>query len=190
MFVSKKTLAVCASAIALTSVAAPASAHLVTFGWKDNGNGTVTLYGEHWHGDMSSPYSANGGIHITPAGGGPTILAQWSGVTNNTDVTAMNLTGYTFNVGNSGGGTYDDWFYTAPIVLGNGLYDFFTGTNCCIDTMYNSVRIQVTGITSVPPGTIGGAVPEPATWAMMLLGFGAMGSTIRRRRQKMAISFA
>lgn len=30
---------------------------------------------------------------------------------------------------------------------------------------------------------IGPAVPEPATWAMMLLGFGAMGLSLRRRRQ-------
>lgn len=30
---------------------------------------------------------------------------------------------------------------------------------------------------------IGGAVPEPATWAMMLLGFGAVGFTLRRRRR-------
>lgn len=28
-----------------------------------------------------------------------------------------------------------------------------------------------------------GAVPEPATWAMMLLGFGGIGMTIRRRRK-------
>lgn len=27
------------------------------------------------------------------------------------------------------------------------------------------------------------AVPEPATWAMMLIGFGAMGLTVRRRRR-------
>ena len=27
-----------------------------------------------------------------------------------------------------------------------------------------------------------GAVPEPATWAMMIMGFGAIGATIRRRR--------
>jgi hypothetical protein len=28
-----------------------------------------------------------------------------------------------------------------------------------------------------------GAIPEPATWAMMLLGFGAVGFAMRRRRQ-------
>jgi hypothetical protein len=28
-----------------------------------------------------------------------------------------------------------------------------------------------------------GAVPEPATWAMMLLGFGGLGATLRHRRQ-------
>jgi len=32
-------------------------------------------------------------------------------------------------------------------------------------------------------GTLrGGAVPEPATWAMMILGFGVMGGALRRRR--------
>ena len=29
----------------------------------------------------------------------------------------------------------------------------------------------------------GGAVPEPATWSLMLVGFGALGATLRRRRQ-------
>lgn len=29
----------------------------------------------------------------------------------------------------------------------------------------------------------GGAVPEPGTWAMMLLGFGAIGYSLRRRKQ-------
>ena len=32
----------------------------------------------------------------------------------------------------------------------------------------------------------GGAVPEPATWAMMLLGFGAIGFTMRRRNAAIA----
>jgi hypothetical protein len=36
----------------------------------------------------------------------------------------------------------------------------------------------------------GGAVPEPATWAMMIGGFGMVGSTMRYRRRKTTVSFA
>ncbi|WP_294196476.1 PEPxxWA-CTERM sorting domain-containing protein [uncultured Sphingomonas sp.] len=34
------------------------------------------------------------------------------------------------------------------------------------------------------------AVPEPATWAMMLLGFGMVGAAARRRRQHIGVSFS
>jgi hypothetical protein len=33
-------------------------------------------------------------------------------------------------------------------------------------------------------------VPEPATWAMMILGFGMVGSAMRRRNMKTNVSFA
>jgi PEP-CTERM motif len=36
----------------------------------------------------------------------------------------------------------------------------------------------------------GGAVPEPATWAMMLLGFAGIGFAIRRRRQVKPLQIA
>ncbi len=39
-----------------------------------------------------------------------------------------------------------------------------------------------TNATAYTPPVVGGAVPEPATWAMMLLGFGAIGFGMRRRR--------
>jgi hypothetical protein len=39
--------------------------------------------------------------------------------------------------------------------------------------------------TVTPP-----AVPEPATWAMMIIGFGAVGSAMRARRGKASVSFA
>jgi hypothetical protein len=36
----------------------------------------------------------------------------------------------------------------------------------------------------------GGAVPEPATWALFILGFGAMGHAMRRRSSKVRIAKA
>lgn len=36
----------------------------------------------------------------------------------------------------------------------------------------------------------GGGVPEPATWAMMIIGFGAIGAVLRRRRGQMATTLA
>lgn len=39
-------------------------------------------------------------------------------------------------------------------------------------------------------GSVQNAVPEPATWAMMLLGFGLVGGAMRsRRRQKLTVSY-
>lgn len=34
------------------------------------------------------------------------------------------------------------------------------------------------------------AVPEPASWAMLIVGFGLMGASLRYRRRKSAVSFA
>jgi hypothetical protein len=42
----------------------------------------------------------------------------------------------------------------------------------------------------VAAGEITAAVPEPGTWAMMLLGFGAIGYSLRRSRRKAALQTA
>ena len=36
--------------------------------------------------------------------------------------------------------------------------------------------------------TLVGAVPEPATWAMMILGFGVLGASMRRRQHSLAFA--
>lgn len=57
----------------------------------------------------------------------------------------------------------------------------FAGTAFSIDFGGTANQTGFDNITfgSVNPG--GGAVPEPGTWAMMLLGFGAIGFAMRRR---------
>lgn len=54
-----------------------------------------------------------------------------------------------------------------------------------------AVRYQATGAnrngSGTGVGTIAPPVPEPATWAMMLVGFGATGAAMRRSRRKQAM---
>ena len=55
------------------------------------------------------------------------------------------------------------------------------------DESFGLDNIQVSGVT-----TSVGAVPEPATWAMMILGMGAVGFAMRRRRRSITttVSYA
>jgi hypothetical protein len=52
---------------------------------------------------------------------------------------------------------------------------------------FNNFRITTTDQTSAVPGA---AVPEPGTWALMILGFGAVGGAMRSRRTQLSRSAA
>ena len=60
-----------------------------------------------------------------------------------------------------------------------------TATNGAQFTLaVNDVSVAAGGAVQILSGQLQAvAVPEPATWAMMLLGFAGIGMTIRRRRQ-------
>ncbi|RMJ03821.1 PEP-CTERM motif protein [Marinobacter litoralis] len=197
-----KLLSAVAVGAILGAASLPASAHLVSFGWKDQGNGTIIMYGQHWHGDQLGPSTANGGVRIGVFGTDHTTwqLFQWTGHINNWGgntaqndalVTNGELDGYAVDPGNWTNSSFDnDWFYTDPLVLGDGTWGLFTGTNCCIDTMSSPGEFVISGIGSVDPGTGPGTdpgtppsqVPEPGT--IGLLGAGLLSLlAIRRRKQ-------
>lgn len=189
--------------IATCNLTNVANAHLIAFGWDDLDNGTIEMYGQHWHGDQSSAFSDNGGVRIglwdnaLSAGNQNTAswqLFQWTSFINNMGgntaqndalVSAGTLDGYAIDVGNwRNDSSHNDWFKTSPLVLGNGSWGVFTGTACCADTMTTPIQITLTGISSVQSGTGPGSVsvPEPSTLAIFALGM--IGLTSRRFKKK------
>ena len=66
----------------------------------------------------------------------------------------------------------------ANTFLSTGTYTFsFTGNNTNPPTGDVNAAGALTGNVTITP------LPEPATWAMMLLGFGAIGLSVRSRRK-------
>lgn len=71
--------------------------------------------------------------------------------------------------------------------------DFATGQREASSGFVDYIRVfdqVLTPAQAIVPAAPTGAVPEPATWAMMLLGFGGMGYAMRRRRTVMHARFA
>jgi hypothetical protein len=70
--------------------------------------------------------------------------------------------------------------------------DFATGEGEASSGFVDYIRVYDTALTAgevadlLPPGA--GAVPEPASWALMIAGFGLVGGAMRRRATK--VSFA
>jgi hypothetical protein len=70
--------------------------------------------------------------------------------------------------------------------LGNG-ENFFgitaTGGDTITSIAFDTNGSGVADLRQLRLGGVAAAVPEPATWALMLLGFGAIGASMRRRRR-------
>lgn len=56
------------------------------------------------------------------------------------------------------------------------------------EVMFQNLVTARTGAPPPPPPN--GSVPEPATWAMMLLGFGFVAGAMRSRRQRARVTYA
>lgn len=86
-------------------------------------------------------------------------------------------TGGPFNlVEISDDGITEFWRLANPVTLNPGQYNLaINGNNSGVGSLGGSITIRTAN-----------AVPEPATWGMMLLGFGAAGYAMRRSRRRRA----
>ncbi|MEG3125549.1 PEPxxWA-CTERM sorting domain-containing protein [Sphingomonas sp. GB1N7] len=77
--------------------------------------------------------------------------------------------------------------YNVSVASGTGSFFGLTGSDA-----FNRVTVSQSGGYAVLDNVRFNvaAVPEPATWGMMILGFGLMGGAMRRRSTKTNVSFA
>ena len=82
-----------------------------------------------------------------------------------------------------GGGGFDDDFsvHTGP--------ELFSGTTTAPTFLLGTFTMG-DGTLTITRDAVTSAVPEPATWAMMLGGFGLVGGAMRYRRRQTRISYA
>ena len=72
--------------------------------------------------------------------------------------------------------------------LAAGTYSFTCGSTCGSTQQWATLTNGAVQIT-LTASDVSGAIPEPATWMMMLMGFGLIGAAMRRKRQNVKVSF-
>jgi PEP-CTERM motif len=76
-------------------------------------------------------------------------------------------------------GTLDSGFSGLALTAGVSYFAVSSGFD---NSDFGAFRLNING----PGNILGGAVPEPASWALMIAGFGLVGSAMRRRVTKVS----
>lgn len=129
------------------------------------------------------------------------LIGNWSSVTTyNTNSSGTIIqsqgTGFGNNILSTGFFSLSDTAALATFYasLSTGSIAFTLNDVDPNDNYYDFTQGVDGGLINVGQGPViappTGPVPEPATWLMLILGFGAVGATLRRRQQTAHVSFA
>jgi hypothetical protein len=111
----------------------------------------------------------------------------------NFSVTSSNLASFSINTTPSGAPPFYGLTITetAPAIPPGGDYiQIYSISGGNISSTPNGSNIDSFTINSISAPTLASAVPEPSTWAMMLLGFAGIGFMAYRRQAKRSARFA
>jgi len=194
-----------AALLAAASVSAPASAAVITYSFTGTFSGSASGVG----------YS---GQRVTFTGIGDTASARTVSdltLVNLSSLTATDATGATvfslteavsfvarpFNGAIGFVSPTVDRVYFAMTTAGTGGYNGLSATGPFTGNAYEGTTAGATFASNFGPSridgltdvsfratTAGAAVPEPATWGLMLAGFGLAGGAMRVRRRRVAFA--
>jgi hypothetical protein len=190
-----KTIKILALAAASAMVlAAPAMAATITYTLTGNFQGTL-------NGQAFDTFATFTGVGDTNTFDGTTVqLSSLKAVAGGVTYTSLSQ-GYAFNNqgnGLSGFGTASGFDFLGFTGLSTA-YDVNTAIGATpLTYAYGGQPFPTDNGTAAFSGasnvifsaSVAGAVPEPATWAMMICGVGMVGGAMRRRRVSTKVSFA
>jgi hypothetical protein len=183
----KTVLAAAAMALALVGFGSSASADIITWTFDDvtfEDGGTVSGFFDY---DTVTSAAANFDIDTTAG----TVLPAFHYTTSNSFFFAANLISpnsltWLNNAQDRYINLAFDGSLSTPGVVDLRLGDLSGGADTngswecdnCFD-----IRDVASGSVTSPAG-----VPEPAAWALMLVGFGGLGAVLRRRKARLAVA--
>lgn len=136
---------------------------------------------------------ATQGAGVAAASGGltdPLDISFTGGLINALEFNLNALTGGTVSFSFSGGDS--NGVTTGPLTLGANGSNFFNVSGGSFDRISisfgDNASLQDIRQVRLAAANAVGSVPEPATWALMILGFGAVAGTMRRRRARTALA--
>lgn len=188
------------AAIAITSLFGTAASAAVTITIQQSGTNVVT--------NLSGSLNLTGARSLGTASlysGINLGLAVYSAVQGNGEDFGLGLTGPAdfgsignfFLASNFAGDVFrlygDNSLVTVPLNYTSG--SALSATSTYLNTTLASLGLQVGSYVYISPsdtitvnvGPMAAAIPEPGTWAMMLVGFGGMGAAMRKSRKAKAI---
>ncbi len=199
-----KKYVIAATALA-AATATPAMAAPVLWDVSAGGNGH---YYDFVPGDVPWGAALEAAQFATPIAGYASYLATITSAAENAFV--LSVSGERGWIGASDDGDESNFTWRTGPEMGQALTytNWYAGepNNCCGGENYVQLNFHSPGTWNdlqglpsqngfnggyfVEYSQLPGAVPEPATWAMLIGGFGLMGAAMRRRRQTVRVTFA